>query len=178
MSKRAYDIAFVGLAQGTHLFNYELNDTFFAEYGEVPFKNCNATVQLSIIKNSSFLQLHFAVGGTATTLCDRCGNDYPLQLWDEFKIVVKMAHNPQQMNDEEKDPDIYYISYTDSILVVKDWLYEFVLLSIPMQSMCSEQQIGAQCNQTVISMLQTLSPDTEHKKAVWKDLDKFKNLDN
>ena len=35
------------------------------------------------------------------------------------------------MNDQEDDPDVYYISRGESHIDVADWIYEFINLSIP-----------------------------------------------
>jgi len=29
--------------------------------------------------------------------CDRCGNPLPLQLWEEFKVMVKLVDNPEEI---------------------------------------------------------------------------------
>lgn len=180
MSRRNYDIAFVGLKPGIHEFEYEINDKFFEEYQEQDFKNCVASIKLTLDKNNGFMLLKFEVGGKLEVNCDRCGNLLPLDLWDEFNIVVKMVENPEEMNDQEEDPDVYYISKGESHLHVSDWIYEFINLSIPMQRMCGPDEIGGpSCNKEVLARLAKLS--IEDKKAdnpLWKGLEKFKNLDN
>jgi uncharacterized metal-binding protein YceD (DUF177 family) len=100
-------------------------------------------------------------------------------LWDEFKIVVKIVDNPQEMNDQEEDPDIYYISKGESHLHVADWIYEFINLSIPMQRMCTEDKMGGpQCNLEVLEKLKKMEEDakTAESSSIWKGLDQFKDL--
>ena len=41
-AKRTFEIAFVGLKQGVHEFNYVVDDKFFVEKGEPDFTNCTA----------------------------------------------------------------------------------------------------------------------------------------
>lgn len=175
--RRDYEIAFVGLKPGVHEFNYELDDKFFSAFGEQDFKNCKAYIKLSLDKQTAFMMLRFEVGGTLEFICDRCGNDLPFELWDEFEILVKMVEDPGQMNLEEEDPDVYYISRTESHIDVKDWLYEFVNLSIPFQKSCSEDEIGgSQCNKEVLEKLKMLNPQkNETKNPIWKGLDKLKD---
>lgn len=177
-NRRAFEIAFVGLKPGVHQFNYELDDKFFAEKGAQDFANAHATVKLSLEKNTGFMQLKFEVGGKADVSCDRCGNPLKMDLWDEFKMIVKLVDNPEEMNDQEEDPDVYYISRNESHLHVGDWMYEFVMLSIPMQRMCSKEEMGGpQCNKEVLEKLKEMEArQTEHNaNAIWKGLDKFKN---
>jgi uncharacterized metal-binding protein YceD (DUF177 family) len=39
------------------------------------------------------------------------------------------------MNEQEEDPDVYYISRSESHLHLAEWIYEFINLSIPMQGL-------------------------------------------
>lgn len=178
-SRRNFDIAFVGLKPGIHEFEYDLDDEFFASYKQQDFSNCSAHIKLTLEKNNSFMLLKFEVGGKIDTICDRCGNIFPLQLWDEFNIVVKLVEEPDVMNAQEEDPDVYYISKGESHLHLSDWMYEFVNLSIPMQKMCPPEEIGGPyCNKETLALLEKLG--AEHKETanpLWKGLEKFKDLD-
>src|SRR4249920_526912 len=129
--RREYDIAFVGLKPGVHEFNYEIDEKFFANYPPGDFSNIIAKVRLMLEKNTSFMLLKFEVGGTADLSCNRCGNPLQQQLWEDFEVLVKLVDNPEQMNDEEEDPDVFYIARGESHLSVEAWIYEFILLSIP-----------------------------------------------
>lgn len=177
--RRAYEIAFVGLKPGVHHFEYSINNKFFESYGEQEFTNCTATVKLQLEKNTGFMMLKFDVGGQVEVSCDRCGNPLPLQLWDEFKLLVKMVEEPEVMNEQEEDPDVYYISRTESHIYVADWIYEFINLSIPMQKMCKEDEMGGpQCNTEVLEKLRKMEEDAvKDNNPIWKGLDKFKNLE-
>lgn len=177
-NRHVYEIPFVGLKPGVHQFEYDLDDKFFIEKGAAKdFANARAHVKLSLEKHSGFMLLTFEVGGKAQVTCDRCGNPLMIDLWDEFKALVKLVDNPEEMNEQEEDPDVYYISRTESHLDVSDFLYDFVILSVPMQRMCSESEMGGpQCNQEVLKMLKEMeSRQQEHNaNALWKGLDKFK----
>ena len=175
--KRAFDIAFVGLKPGIHQFNYNLDDEFFIEKAAEDFTHAKANVKLSLEKNTGFMLLSFEVGGKADVTCDRCGNPLGIDLWDEFKMVVKLVENPDEMNAQEDDPDVYYISRNESHLNVADWIYDFVMLSVPMQRMCSKEKMGGpQCNLEVLKKLEEMEArQTEHNaENIWKGLDQFK----
>ncbi len=179
-NRRAFEIAFVGLKPGVHLFNYDLDDKFFAEKGSGDFTKVRANVKLSLEKNTGFMLLKFEVGGKADVTCDRCGNPLTMDLWDEFKMLVKLVDNPDEMNEQEEDPDVFYLSRTESHLQVGDWIYEFVVLSIPLQRMCSKEEMGGpQCNKEVLQKLKQMEEEAKQTEnnanALWKGLDKFKN---
>jgi uncharacterized metal-binding protein YceD (DUF177 family) len=175
--KRTFEIAFVGLKQGIHEFNYVVDDKFFVEKGEPDFTNCQANIKLQLDKKSSFMLLKFEIGGKADISCDRCGNPLTMDIWDEFYMLVKLVENPDEMNAQEEDPDVFYISRTESHLDVANWIYEFVLLSFPLQKMCSEEEMGGpQCNKEVLEKLKNMEVKEELPNAnqIWKGLEQFK----
>jgi uncharacterized metal-binding protein YceD (DUF177 family) len=175
--QREYDIPFVGLKPGIHNYEFEITDKFFADYKEQDFSNCHATVKLALEKNAGFMILKFDVGGTVEVVCDRCGNMLPMQLWDEFKVIVKLVDDADQMNEQEDDPDVYYLNRTESHLHISDWIYEFINLSIPMTRMCPVSEIGGPyCNKEVLEKLKTMQPEDNNANAIWKGLEKFKGL--
>jgi uncharacterized metal-binding protein YceD (DUF177 family) len=177
-SKREYEIAFVGLKQGEHELNYVLEDKFFIEKGAEDIQNMHANVKLTLDKNKSFMLLKFTTGGNAQVNCDRCGNELQVNLWDEFNMVVKLVDNPEEMNMQEEDADIFYIARSESHLEVSDWLYEFVLLSIPVQNVCANDENGKSlCNEEVLEKLNEMKIKAEAVKenSIWKGLEKFKD---
>jgi uncharacterized metal-binding protein YceD (DUF177 family) len=178
-NRREYEIAFVGLKPGVHEFIYQVDDRFFEAYGEQDFSKAVASVKLLLEKNNGFMILRFEIGGKANVTCDRCNNELPLQLFDEFVVTVKMTEDPDQMNEQEEDPDVYYISRGESHLDVKNWIYEFVNLSIPMQKTCEyENMDGPYCNPDAREVLKKMRAGDEPKQnPLWKGLEKFKGLD-
>ena len=175
--RKAIEIAFVGLKPGIHEFTFKVEDLFFAEAETRDFANCSATVKLQLDKKSSFMLLKFEVGGKADVVCDRCGNQLTKDLWDEFNMLVKMVDNPEEMNQQEEDPDVFYISKTESHLYLNDWIYEFVSLSVPVQKLCGEDELGGpKCNKEVLEKLKEMEAhdDANNANAIWKGLEKFK----
>ena len=175
-NRREYEIAFVGLKPGIHEFNYQVDDKFFVEFKETDFNNCYASVKLTLEKNTSFMMLKFEVGGSVNVVCDRCGNTLPIDLWDEFHLVIKQVENPDEMNQNEEDPDVYYISRNESHIHLAEWIYEFVMLSIPMQRMCNEEEMGGpQCNKEILALLKKMNSGiVEDNHPLQKGLEQFK----
>ena len=175
--RREFEIAFVGLKPGIHNYEYRVDDKFFSNYGNQDFAHCNAAIKLELDKKSSFMFLKFDIDGVADVNCDRCGNPLALRLWEEFKVMVKLVDNPDEMNEQEEDPDVYYISRSESHLHLADWIYEFINLSIPMQKMCPPDEVGGpQCNKEVLERLAKIEVKKDEKNPLWKGLEKFRNL--
>jgi uncharacterized metal-binding protein YceD (DUF177 family) len=178
--RREFEIAFVGLKPGIHNLSFLIEDKFFEPYQTQDFNNCKATVKLELDKKSSFMMLKFDIDGTAEVVCDRCGNSIVLQLWDEFNMIVKLVEEPDIMNHQEEDPDVFYIGRNETHLHISDWIYEFINLSIPLQKICGEDEKGhSLCNKEVIKKLNEMKTESSSShETIWKGLEKFKKLDN
>ena len=177
-NRRAFEVAFVGLKPGLHEFVYELDEKFFIEKEAKDISNPKTTIKMSLEKNTGFMLLKFEVGGNVDVSCDRCGNSLTLDLWDEFKMLVKLVDDAKMMNEQEEDPDVFYLARNESHLYVGDWIYEFVLLSIPLQRMCSPDKMGGpQCNIEVLNKLKEMEANASNNpvNSIWKGLDQFKN---
>ncbi|MCX8020213.1 MAG: DUF177 domain-containing protein [Chitinophagaceae bacterium] len=179
---REFEIAFVGLKAGIHEFMYRIDDSFFEKYSEQDFTNCQAEVKLTLDKKSSYMFLKFEIGGKLEVICDRCNSRLPIELWDEFGITLKISENPELMNEQENDADVYYIGKGDSYFDVADWIYEFINLSIPMQKVCSyENMDGPYCDAKAREILKQMtvhpSVNSKTKNPIWKGLENFKNFD-
>lgn len=177
--RREFEIAFVGLKPGIHEFDYSIDDRFFEAFQQQDFRNCHAQVKLQLEKKTGFMLLRFEIGGSLEVTCDRCNNNLPLDLWDEFAITVKMVEEPEIMNGQEDDPDVYYISRGESHVDVASWIYEFINLSIPMQKSCGfEKMDGPHCNKAAMDMLRKMDAgDAPKENPIWKGLEKFKDLE-
>jgi len=178
--RREFEIAFVGLKPGVHEFSYGIDDSFFEPFGEQDFWDCHAEIKLQLEKTTNFIMLRFAVGGTLKVVCDRCSSNLPLQLFEDFTVTVKAVENPEEMNESEADPDVYYISRSESHLNVGPMIYEFINLSVPTQKECEfENMDGPFCNPAARDLLNNMRPQDEKKdNPLWKGLEKFKDLDN
>lgn len=177
---REFEIGFVGLKPGVHEYNYVINDRFFEVFQQQDFWKCSANIKLMLDKKSGFMLLKFEIAGTIEVTCDRCNNNLPLELWDEFNITVKIVDDPEVMNGQEEDPDVYYTSRSEGHFDVANWIYEFINLSLPMQKTCGfEKMDGPYCNSVARDILKKLGPEENITKEnpIWKGLEKFKDLD-
>ncbi|HEX5555425.1 MAG TPA: DUF177 domain-containing protein [Chitinophagaceae bacterium] len=172
---KQFEIAFVGLKSGEHEFNYDIDDQFFISYAPQDFSESRIHIRLLLDKKHRFFLLKFEITGEVTVNCDRCGDPFVLPVWDEFNLVVRMVEDPAAV-EEDEDPNVAYIGLHESLLKVTDWVYEFALLSIPMQRVHPDSDKGESgCNKTALKMLDDMQHRAEEKKnPIWKDLDKFR----
>ncbi len=174
---REFEIAWQGLKPGVHKFQYDLNDRFLeGREGERDFKDLDALVTLTFDKKSNFFLCHFDIDGSVTVPCDRCGDDFKMRLWDEFDLVIKLTGGDE--GDEiDEDADVVFIPRSETVIDISNWLYEFVLLSIPLQRVHPDKPDGTSgCNQEALKLLDQLSePEDKPKNDIWKGLEALKD---
>ena len=50
---RTFEIPFVGLTAGEHLFEYHIEDKFFVDFGPQEFDHCDTHIKLKLDKHQS-----------------------------------------------------------------------------------------------------------------------------
>ena len=176
-SRREFEIAWEGLKPGVSVFEYELNDRFFtAEDAERDYKDLDAQVTLNFDKKTNFFLCHFDIDGSVTVPCDRCGQDFKLRLWDEFDLLIKLG-GAEDAEIRDNDADVVFIPRSETVLNIRDWLYEFLTLSVPLQRVHPDKSNGEEgCDPEVIKLLNKLAASEEEKPKsdIWKGLDALK----
>ena len=175
---REFEIAWQGLKPGEHEFSFNIGTDFMKEHHtSEEFSEWNAVVKLTFDKQSSFFQLHFDISGNVIAPCDRCGDDFKLELWDEFDLMVKLTGDTDDEDGEqEEEADIVFIPRNETVLDISKWIYEFVMLSVPLQKVHPDNAQGEPgCNPQAIALLNQLSAaDDTPKNSIWKGLEAFK----
>ena len=140
-----YIIDLKRLPLGTHSFDIQLNDDFFAslEKSEILSGTVDGKVTLNLREED--YQLNIAVQGTVFVVCDRCLDPMPLEIEDEQEIFSE---------DEETGDDDEIVPRNSSFPQSLDlsWLvYEIVSVNIPI---VHSHQPG-ECNQQMELLLQS-----------------------
>jgi len=168
---REYEIAWQGLKPGPHTYVYDIDDRFMMEREvDESFKNWNARITLQFDKHESFFMLHFDVDGHVTVPCDRCG--------DEFDLVIKLTGDDASKIEDEDD--VVFIPRSETVIDISNWLYEFLMLSVPLQHIHPDKEDGiSECNPQALNLLDKLSEPPEHiKNSLWKGLETLKEGNN
>jgi uncharacterized metal-binding protein YceD (DUF177 family) len=174
---REFEIAWQGLKPGPHTYTYDLDDRFMKER-EVSedFTNWNARITLEFDKHENFFMLKFDVDGKVTVPCDRCGDDFALRLWDEFNLVIKLTGLDESEKPEDED-DVVFIPRSETVIDISTWLYEFLMLSVPLQHIHPDKEDGSpECNEEALKLLESLAENEEKaENPLWKGLEAFKD---
>ena len=174
---REYEIAWQGLKPGPHTYVYDINDRFMQEREvDESFSGWDAKITLVFDKHEGFFMLHFDVDGQVTVPCDRCGDDFRLRLWDEFDLVIKLLGDDSGKIEDEDD--VVFIPRSETVIDISSWLYEFLMLSVPLQHIHPDKEDGGSgCNPQALNLLHKLSEPAEPaQNPLWKGLEPFKEV--
>lgn len=175
---REFEIAWQGLKPGVSTFEYEINDSFFTpeEAAEKDFKDLDALVTVKFDKKTNFFLCHFDIDGSITVPCDRCGEEFKLRLWDEFDLMIKLTGG-EESEEVDDDADVVFVPRSETVINFRDWLYEFLTLSIPLQRIHPAKADGTEgCNPDTLILLNKLAVSDEEKPKsdIWKGLEALK----
>ena len=81
-----YIIDLSRLSVGTHTFDIQLNDDFFASLEKSEILGGNVAAKLTLNLREEDYSLAVAVHGTVFVVCDRCLDPMPLEIDDEQEI--------------------------------------------------------------------------------------------
>ena len=152
--KNEFLIPVSGLALGSHSYQFEINDGFFAEREYSEIQQGKVTVGLDIDRQETLMVLHFGIEGTVRVVCDRCADEFDLPIRDEREFFLKLGTENAQESD-----DVEVISADQADYDVSSLVYEFIILAIPMHRVHPE----GQCNPEVMAML-TMAENVEETK--------------
>ncbi|HEX7584289.1 MAG TPA: DUF177 domain-containing protein [Prolixibacteraceae bacterium] len=172
-SQSFYSIAFKGLSQGKHIFEYEIDDKFFAEFVGGVVEQGKVKVRITLEKQSSLMILWFDVEGTVHVQCDRCLEMYDQPIKGLERIFVKFGEKDYIEGDE-----VIWVSTNDYQLNVAQLIYEFIGLAIPIKRVHPDDEDGnSTCDPDMIEKLDKyIVREGEENSPVWNDLKKL--LDN
>lgn len=174
---KAYTLQFMGLADGKHRLEYELDERFLAHYEASLVQKAKVQVVMDLEKSPGLLQLHLHLSGTVETTCDLCGEEFDLPVEREEDLIVKLVSQVPEMVAE--DSEVMYLENTASSLSLADFFYEALTLSIPTRKVHPEDAQGQpSCDPEVLRRWQQyLAPEepAKEEKSIWDELKKLKN---
>lgn len=144
-------------------FKYEIGDDFFAEMdGIIQCGNIHSTMKCLSVGTIFKFQIHSV--GTVVVPCDRCLSDLKLQIDTTNLLNVKLG------DEYVDDGDYVVVSEADGCLDLAQFIYEFIVLSMPI--VCCHE--SGECDE---AMMQELSKHQSVSGDV-KNGDKEENENN
>ena len=145
---RQFSIPFKGLKNGTHEYEFDIDENFFKEFEDSPIELASLKARLELEKKNDHFILYFEADGTIQTECDRCTATIDLPMDFDFEYIVKFDE------DEREEDEVVYIHPESHHIHVGPMLYEQILLAIPLIKVydCQDED-PVPCNEKVLEIL-------------------------
>lgn len=172
-TKERLNIAFKGLKEGWHDFEFSVSDAYFAglEYSE--FEKGNLEVKVKLNRKPQYLVLEVTIEGEVGVTCDRCLDKFFMPVEFEGNLYVKFTGE-----DSEGDEDLIILPPEDYEVDISHYVYESVCLSLPYQRFHPNDKKGkSTCNKEMLKQYEkhVLQQETEEIDPRWEKLKNLKN---
>lgn len=168
-----YDIRFVGLKAGVHLFSYEIDATFFALFENSLIGDGKLHVEAELDKSETKMILQAKLNGSISLSCDRCLDKLDLQVEITERLLIKFG-NPDNSTDE-----VMYLPESSISFNMAQFIYELATLQVPLRVVCGENAIP-DCGRQFDNYEPAIEPEpveeeTEFTDPRWDALKKLKS---
>ena len=171
---KQYRIPFTGLSLGTHDFEFDINKAFFDCYEYSIVKDGNLKAHVSLHKQENMMVLQFHITGLVMLVCDVCLSTFPAKTDIKERLIAKFTDDGAAESSEE----IIVIPKNEHEIDLAGLLYEYINVTVPHYSKCSEQGDNITCDETVLAKLNNLAPEQQEKEKKtdprWDALKKIK----
>lgn len=123
---KEFNIPFVGLKEGSHLFEYQIGKTFFEAFQFDEFNSANVKADITFTKKSTLIELTFNISGTINVPCDITNELFDLPINGSLDLVVKFG---PEFNDEHDE--ILILPHEAYQVNIAQYIYELIVLSVP-----------------------------------------------
>jgi uncharacterized metal-binding protein YceD (DUF177 family) len=144
-----YSISFKGLKNGLHKFEYQIGASFFSLFENPLVEHGQLNAIVSLDKSQNLLVVDFKISGKVSSICDNClaPVDIPVDCSD--KLYFNFGHEYAEQSEE-----IIVLSFEEHQINVAQWLYEFIIVSLPIRHVHPEDENGnSTCNTQMLDKL-------------------------
>lgn len=165
---KTFEIAYKGLAEGQHVFEYDIDSQFFGLIEESMIEDGQLKAKVLLTKQTTMLTLDFDIKGTVKTLCDRCLDPLELSVKHKARIYVKFGEEYDEPSEE-----IVVLPHDEHQINVAHLIYEFIGLSLPVQRVHKDDS----CDPQMIAKLEEFkdhhADDSQPVDPRWEELKKL-----
>jgi uncharacterized metal-binding protein YceD (DUF177 family) len=123
-----YLIPFIGLKLGKHQFEYQVDNTFFANFDYNEFESSNIKVNVVLEKKSTLMELTFKHKGTINVSCDLTNEMFDLPIKGKINLIVNFGDEFNNDNEE-----LLIVPHGEHQIDISQYIYEMIVLSVPLK---------------------------------------------
>lgn len=153
-----YNIPINRIGNGSYNYDFNVSKKFFEHFTISDIDNGKIKVIVTLEKQHQIFILNFNCEGFVSVLCDRCLDEFNLELSIKNKLLVKFEGN----HYENQSDNMIIIPVSEENINIAQYIYELILLEIPIKRTHLDDSF---CNREMINKLE------EHK------MNKSENID-
>lgn len=162
-----HTIHFAGLKDGSHEFDFVLDDAFFKATGVEEYEGGHVKVKVNMDKSEHMLVCNIHVDGFLTLPCDHCNALMEQPVKGDQRQIFKLTHETG-VEDEE----LVELGEHASDVNLTHYFFECISLHLPIRHVHPE----GQCDPEVDQALSRIQVDHEPMPDPrWKALEALKN---
>jgi uncharacterized protein len=169
---RSYTIPIIGIKEGHHIIDFEIGKEFFEQFEESEVKEGSLIAHIEMDKKTTFIKLSVMVSGKVKICCDRCLEEFFHPVDSENSFHVKFGKSL-----DESDPDIITVPADEHELDLKQQIYEFIHLALPIRRVHPDDINGnSTCDPVMLKKLDELIVEEQKENDPrWDGLKKLMN---
>lgn len=154
---RNYSIAYHGLPVGNHQITMDVEESLFTPFRDAEINSGSGKVTIDLERHASFLVLNVVIDGQLEVPCDRCLERFMQELHFEGRLFVKFSQEIDEPEYDENEgvnnqEDILWMNPGDNYLELGSYIYESMILALPVQRVHPEDEEGeSMCDKDMLS---------------------------
>lgn len=149
------------LHEGVTRLTFKVDDAFFEALEDSEIRRGDLDVALSVTRRGDMFELDFHIDGQITIPCDLCLDDMPLDVVSDNRLVAKFGE------ESAEEDDLVTVSEDEGILDVAWFVYESIVLSIPIRHV----HAPGKCNPAMMKVLEGFSATRSGEEDDGHDVD-------
>lgn len=150
-----------GLASGETKFSWDAGVDFFRGFENTEMQNADFNVTATVYKAGREINVACHIDGTVTVLCDRCMEDLEIPVNEDIDIEVKYGTEEEDKDQADDQTEYIYLSDEDTDLDLRQIIYDYICLSLPMQRFHPDGQCNAEVMKRLQNGVSTLNEEEE-----------------
>lgn len=155
MKNNLYSIDINTLSADGRTFGFHIDRTFFEYFENEEVHDADCNVDIAVEKGAGMTKLDISISGSVTVECDRCLEDVAFPVDYSEPLYIKVSNSIEESYlDLNGDEEILWITPQDAEIDMRQYLYDSIMLSLPLQRVHGEDENGvSMCDPEVLKKI-------------------------
>lgn len=125
---RAFEISIFNLSNKVHEYRFPIDETLFGLFEQTIAERTEGTCDVTLNRSETMMTVHFNIKAKVELICDISVKPFWHDIAVEKDIMVKFGDEEAELSE-----DVIVIHWDTQFFNVAEYIYQFLLLSIPMK---------------------------------------------